>query len=167
MDVCLNTELSTTEFAPSQYDVISHFLKIVKKDVQQYLVQNAPEGWWTQLQPVLDKALQYNSSAKLSNAPVLVEKTQAAIHLLKSVGWKAMKKSKKNNKKKPTSNQSAAARLFLLFFFLDFFKTFQPTDKQCLAAAQSRMASLADRRRKDVQFEPEDYVYVRNKKFTP
>ena len=60
-------ELRDTPFEPSQGDVILKFLNGLKSAARKYCEDNAPEGWWTELDPLVEKALHHEVNQSASS----------------------------------------------------------------------------------------------------
>lgn len=52
-------ELNDTPMKPSEFDIVEKFLDGLKSGPKSYCEINAPQGWWTESEPLFDKALHY------------------------------------------------------------------------------------------------------------
>jgi hypothetical protein len=52
-------ELNDTPMKPSEFDIVEKFLDGLKGGPKNYCEINAPQGWWTESEPLFDKAIHY------------------------------------------------------------------------------------------------------------
>jgi hypothetical protein len=78
-------ELRDTPFEPSQGDVILKFLNGLKSGTRKYCEDNAPEGWLTELDPLVEKALHHEVNQSASTS-VTQSTSRAAINVTQARG---------------------------------------------------------------------------------
>ena len=108
----LYSELHGTPMAPSEYDVISHFLRNMKPSVQKYLTTNAPRDWWKDASAIFDKAMQFElntMSAQKHCLPVDEQKESdlKTLSALASKYGKSVTTKKSKKRKRKTDSQPA------------------------------------------------------------
>ena len=103
-------EMANTPFAPTEFDVCSHFPKVIKKDMSHFLAQNAPDGYWQKYRPLFEKAIHHecnlhasNQTTKTDNS-IPAEKKQMHLTALRKRGYNVRVFGKK--RKGAQSNQS-------------------------------------------------------------
>ena len=93
--------LKNTAFAPSQMEIVEHFIRGLKADVRKYVEDQAPQGWWTDPKPLYEKAIQFevNQHSHTAKMQTVVKINHAEL--------KGLKKQKRFDKAPRAGRQPA------------------------------------------------------------